>query len=353
MLLAKCPNRHDCSNSTVAWRYKDPPQLLIFRPISPWKCLGPHQHGTAFTFCAKICQQTISATPKSISCILVKLQPLSAKHPLDALQTNLSVPTKAWHMSARKSKDQSLPQGRESRTWIILNHLKHNFLFSLGLLGINYFSSSILFVGMWLASCLRQSSGMVMRGRLKQVVRGSGAVLTKEVIIAWRGKCQQADAAIGSVASKLTTPDLKRMSSLLMVCPLGISSKATWTYLRLRQAEKRWSWLCQIYSSGIAKTMTCRLAGWSDETADQVHPWKFTPSSALSQIFLSYSNQRFQGDLGGPFWPFTSRCARIAPQLTVWNHLHDLGSDNSCVPSTSPETRWEKCLRKEPLDSRL
>ena len=198
-------------------------------------------------------------------------------------------------MSARKSKDQSLPQARrESRTCIILNHLKHNVLFILGLLGINYFSSSILFVGMWLASCLRQSSGMVMRGRLKQVVRGSGAVLTKEVIIAWRGKCQQADAAIGSVASKLTTPDLKRMSSLLMVCPLGISSKATWTYLQAPGRETLGLTLSDLFIRHC-QTVTCRLAGWSDETADQVHPWKFTPtcpSSALSQIFLSYSNQR-------------------------------------------------------------
>lgn len=38
--------------------------------------------------------------------------------------------------------------------------------------------------------------------------------------------------AMGSVASKLTAPGLKRISSLLMVCPLGISSKATWTYLQ-------------------------------------------------------------------------------------------------------------------------
>ena len=79
--------------------------------------------------------------------------------------------------------DQSLQQARrESRNPV--NHSKSSQtpLFGLGLPGINSFSSSILVTGMWLVSCPRRSSGMVMRGRLKQVVRGSGAVLTKEVM---------------------------------------------------------------------------------------------------------------------------------------------------------------------------
>ena len=197
MLLAKCPDRHDCSNSTVAWQYKDPPQPLIFRgkKKETWKRLGIHQHGTAFTFLS------ISYIIwKKMSANYLGNSQVNQLHPCQAPTARCQ--TSSWRFANKPQctkyqpkhdtcqpgmpgnpNDQSLQQARrESRNPV--NHSKSSQtpLFGLGLPGINSFSSSILVTGMWLVSCPRRSSGMVMRGRLKQVVRGSGAVLTKEVM---------------------------------------------------------------------------------------------------------------------------------------------------------------------------